>query len=308
MGTVGGEVGVMAALISSFTGDEARMRVLAAYDRAMAFWPQPREQRDVETAFGTTRVHTYGADGDGTPVVLLHGQSAGPAEWAPHVAALAEGRTVYAVDRVGEPGYSTQTAPIRTQDESAAWLEEVLAGLGLERVHLVGHSYGGWVALNHASRAPGRVASVTAYDPPRALAPLKPRFVLGAVASLIGTDGFRYRWIDRLIGGTGLPAEESDAQIRFTAEALRGFRVRLLPPQEMYDEELATIEAPALVLLGGKSRVHDARRAERRARGVIPDVRAEVVPGAGHGIPVELFNSRVPEFVREVEDGRAARS
>ncbi|GHC53786.1 alpha/beta fold hydrolase [Streptomyces cinnamoneus] len=297
----------MGAPISSFTSDDARTRVLAAYDRAMTYWPAPREERDVETAFGTTRVYAYGADGDGVPVVLLHGQSAAPAEWAPHVAALAEGRRVFAVDRVGEPGYSTQTAPLRTQDETAAWLEEVLAGLGLERAHLVGHSYGGWVALNHAARAPGRVASVTAYDPPRALAPIRPGFVLGAIASLIGTDGFRYRWINRLIGGTGLPAEENDAQVRFTAEALRGFRVRLLPPREMADEELATMEAPALVLLGGESRVHDAHRAAERAR-LIPDVRVQIVPGAGHGIPVELFNRRVPEFVREVEDGRAARS
>ncbi|MCA6094005.1 alpha/beta fold hydrolase [Streptomyces sp. SCA3-4] len=297
----------MATLISSFTGDEARARVLAAYERALAFWPQPREERDVETAFGTTRVHTYGADGGGTPVVLLHGQSASPTEWAPHVAALAEGRMVYAVDRVGEPGHSTQTAPIRTQDETAAWLEEVLAGLGLERAHLVGHSYGGWVALNHASRAPGRVASVAVYDPPRALAPLKAGFVLGAIASLVGGAGFRYRWFEKIIGGTGAPAGQAEAQTRFTVEALGGFRVRLLPPPEMADEELATIEAPALVLLGGESRVHDARRAAERAR-VIPDVRVEVVPGADHGIPVELFNSRVPEFVREVEDGRAARA
>ncbi|GHG45875.1 alpha/beta fold hydrolase [Streptomyces griseocarneus] len=297
----------MATQIGSFTSGEARTRVLAAYDRAMAFWPEPRDEQDVETAFGVTRVYGYGAEGDGIPVVLLHGQSAGPTEWAPHVAALADGRRrVFAVDRVGEPGYSTQTAPVRTPDDMAAWLEEVLAGLGLERVHLVGHSYGGWVALNHAVRAPGRIASVAVYDPPRALASLKAGFVFGAIASFVGPEGFRYRWFTELIGPTGVPAEEAEAQTRFSLEAMRGFRIRLLPPQPMSDEELTGITVPALVLLGGESRVHDARRAEERARHLMPGAHVEVVPGAGHGIPVKVFNERVPEFVREAEDKQGA--
>ncbi|MFI9201826.1 alpha/beta fold hydrolase [Streptomyces sp. NPDC053048] len=292
----------MGAQVSSFAGDEARARVLAAYDRAMAHWPQPREERDVETAFGTTRVHAYNTDADGIPVVLLHGQSAGPVEWAPHVAAFAEGRAVFAVDRVGEPGYSTQTAPIRTPDDTAAWLEEVLAALGLERVHLVGHSYGGWVALNHAVRAPGRIASVAVYDPPSALAPLRPGFVFRAIALTVGkSDASRRRHYDRIIGGTGAPAEETEAQARFFLEALRGFRVRLLPPTRLSDDDLRSIAVPALVLLGGDTGVLDAHRAEERARALIPGVRTQIAPGARHGMPVELLNSRVPQFLRDVE-------
>ncbi|MEU1372496.1 alpha/beta fold hydrolase [Streptomyces triculaminicus] len=297
----------MGARIGSFASDEARARVLAAYDRAMAYWPEPRDERDVKTAYGTTRVYGYGTKNDGVPVVLLHGQSAAPVEWAPHVAALGDGRRVFAVDRVGEPGYSTQTAPVRTPGDMAGWLEEVLAGLGLARVHLVGHSYGGWVALNQAVHAPGRVASVAVYDPPRALAPLKAGFVFGAVAQFVGPEGFRTRWFDELIGPTGLPAEEAEVQARFSLQAIRGFRIRLLPPQHMSDEELRGITAPAFVLLGGESRVHDARRAGERARRVMPGARVEVVPGAGHGIPVAVFNDRVPEFLREAEDRQDAR-
>ncbi|QLE74438.1 alpha/beta fold hydrolase [Streptomyces rectiverticillatus] len=291
----------MGAQVSSFADDAARARILGAYDAAMAFWPEPRGQQDVATSFGSTRVHTYGS-GPGTPVVLLHGQSATPAEWAPHVAALGEGRPVLAVDRVGEPGYSTQSAPIATAEATASWLEEVLAGLGLERAHLAGHSYGGWVALNHAARKPARVASVTAYDPPRALAALKPGFLLGAVAAMLsGSEKFQRRWFTALIGDTGADPEEAEAQTRLSLEAMRGFRVRLLPPPRMSDEELRSVTAPALILLGGADRAMDSERARERASRLIPDVRAEIVPGAGHGIPVKALNSRVPEFWREVE-------
>ncbi|MFD7256286.1 alpha/beta fold hydrolase [Streptomyces sp. NPDC059874] len=292
----------MTARISSFTDDAARTRVLAAYDRAMAYWPEPREEQDVPTRFGTTRVHTHGA-GEGTPVVLLHGQSATPAEWAPHVEALARGgRRVLAVDRVGEPGYSSQSLPIGGGDDTAAWLEETLAGLGLERVHLVGHSYGGCVALQHAVRVPERVASVAVYEPPRALAPLKPGFLLGAVAgALSGSSGFQRRWFMRLIGETGVAAEEAEAGMLLSLEAINGFRVRLPQPRPMSDEELGSIKVPTLVLLGGTDRVMDSRRAEARARRLIPDVRTEVVAHAGHGIPMEVFNHRVPDFLQEAE-------
>lgn len=292
----------MSARISSFTDEAARTRVLAAYDRAMEYWPEPREEQDVPTRFGTTRVHLHG-EGERTPVVLLHGQSATPAEWAPHVAALARGgRRVLAVDRVGEPGHSTQTLPIGDADDTAAWLEETLAGLGLERGHLVGHSYGGCVALQHAVRRPERVASVSVYDPPRALAPLKPGFLLGAVAgALSGPGGFQRRWFSRLIGETGVPEEEAEAVMRVSLEAINGFRVRLPQPQPMSDGELGSIKVPTLVLLGGADRVMDSRRAEARARRLIPHVRTEVVARAGHGIPLEVFNGRVPDFLQEVD-------
>ncbi|WP_431042459.1 alpha/beta fold hydrolase [Streptomyces sp. P1-3] len=290
-----------------FTGVEARGRFLDAYDRAMEHWPSPREERDIETRFGSTRVHVHG-EGDGIPLVLLPGQNATPAVWASSVAAFAEGRPVLAVDRVGEPGYSSQTAPIRTADDTAAWLEEVLTGLGADRAHLVGHSYGGWVALNHAVRAPGRVASLTLADPVGALAPLRPGFVLGAVAALLsGSERFQRRWFTRLVGDPGESPEAAEAQTRVVLEAMRGYRGRLIPPRRIGDEELRSVTAPVLLLMGGDSRATDARRAEARARRLLPDARTEIVRGAGHAIPVRVLNSRVPAFVSAVE-ARSGRS
>lgn len=297
----------MAARIGCFTDDAARERVLAAYDRAMAYWPAPRGEQDVPTRFGRTRVHTYGA-GDRTPVVLLHGQSATPVEWAPHVAALAgQGRRVLAVDRVGEPGYSVQSRPIGDAGDTAAWLEDTLTGLGLRRVHVVGHSYGGCVALQHAVREPERVASVTVYEPPGVLAPLKPGFLLGSVAAVAsGSKSLQHRWFTGLIGETGASPEEAEAGVLLSLEAMRGFRVRLPLPKRMSDEELRSVAAPVLVLLGGADRVMDSARAGARARRLIPDVRTEVLPGAAHGIPVEAFNARVPAFLDDVERSRTS--
>lgn len=298
----------MGSDISAFTGDEARERFLAAYDHAMGFWPEPRTEQDVETGYGTTRIHRYGTGG-GTPIVLLNGANSTPAVWASSVAAFAaDENPVLAVDRVGEPGRSLQTAPIRTPEATASWLEEVLAGLGADRVHLVGHSYGAWVALNQAVRAPARIASLTLAEPVAALTPVKPRFVLEAVAATVTkSESFRRRWFSRVIGDTGEAPEVEAALSRAALAALSGgFRWRLLPPTRMSDEQLRSVTVPTTLVLSERSRAIDCSRAAARARRCLPHARGVIVPGAGHGLVASVLNDEVPALVRATEAaGRA---
>ena len=78
---------------------------------------------------------------------------------------LGESHPVYAVDTIGDVGRSQQTEPVRDGAAMSEWLDAVLDGLRADRVHLVGLSYGGWIALNQACRSSDRLASVTVVDP-----------------------------------------------------------------------------------------------------------------------------------------------
>jgi pimeloyl-ACP methyl ester carboxylesterase len=81
------------------------------------------------------------------------------------VAALAKDGPVYGIDLPGDPNPSVARALMTPPASCAAWLDELLAQLGDRPAHLVGASYGGWIAMNQAIRAPGRVASITLLDP-----------------------------------------------------------------------------------------------------------------------------------------------
>src|SRR5215468_3148214 len=148
--------------ISSFTSDRAKEKFLAAYGRTLdRLWPADRISMDVPTASGVTRVYQTGR-ADGVPVVLLPGAGGNSLMWHRYVERLGRDRRVLAIDPVGEPGMSTQDGPM---DDVARWLDEVLAGVAAERPHLVGCSYGGWIALRYAMQFPDRVATLTLLDP-----------------------------------------------------------------------------------------------------------------------------------------------
>jgi pimeloyl-ACP methyl ester carboxylesterase len=67
------------------------------------------------------------------------------------------------------------------------------------------------------------------------------------------------------------------------------------------------VDTPALLLFRGRSPVNHAQRAWERSRRLIANVEVEVVPDAGHMLPVEMpdfFTTRVLRFIRGI-DARA---
>ncbi|MER7752760.1 alpha/beta fold hydrolase [Kitasatospora sp. NPDC097643] len=288
--------------VGHFVSEEARTRFLAAYDRAMGLWPSPRRELDVETTYGTVHVHHYGPT-TGEPIVLLHGHAGHPSNWYPQVAALGERHPVYAVDTLDDPGRSVQRAVAAGSAENAAWLGEVLAGLGLERVHLVGLSYGGWLALNQAIHAPDRLASVAPLDP-GGIEKVPARFYLSMIGGLFGMLAPRSLRpaVGRLLANPALSAPPE--MIAPLMLGMRSYKPGSRPPARPFtDEELASIRLPALVLVGRRSALLRPRQVVARVTALIPGVRAEILERAGHGLNLEqpeLVNERLLSFINDV--------
>lgn len=96
-----------------------------------------------------------GIAGTGPVVVLIHGQPGSAQDWSRVIPLLATHHRVIAVDR---PGYRGDPAPPTDWAGNALALLAMLDRLNIERFVVVGHSYGGGVALETALRAPDRVA------------------------------------------------------------------------------------------------------------------------------------------------------
>ncbi|MGW1847685.1 alpha/beta fold hydrolase [Streptomyces sp. NPDC001966] len=292
--------------IGRYVNDTLRDRYFAACDAVYALGAPARSETDVETAFGTTHVYRYGptdpAAESRTPVVLIHGSGGCSAQWYPNTRALAAERPVYALDTPGDPGRSVHREPMWQPERAAQWMDEALDALGLDRVHLVGSSYGGWLVINQAHLRPGRLASVTALDP-GGLEKVGPRFFVWIFASLFATSApkaLRPRlaaWLEQPV----LIVPELRTMIR---SGVRAFRIRRPSPLPLSDDQLATIRTPFHLIMGKRSLlVHPQRQLERVPR-LIPGARAEIIAATGHGPQIDhpdLINARMLDFMKDTD-------
>ncbi len=118
--------------------------------------------RAIETVSGRLAVLTAGA---GEPVVLLHGLGATKGSFLTTVAALAGSFRVIAVDL---PGFGDSVKPLRASYHPpffARSVVELLDAMELARVHLIGNSMGGRVALEIGLRYPERVGRMALLAP-----------------------------------------------------------------------------------------------------------------------------------------------
>lgn len=119
------------------------------------------EPRIVRTREGRVAWHEAGRSADGVPLVLVHGFSGHRDDWIGVLPALARRRRVIAPDLRGhgdsEPGPGELGFSL---DQLARDLTAFLDALEIDRIDLLGHSVGGFVALRFALARPERVRSL----------------------------------------------------------------------------------------------------------------------------------------------------
>lgn len=238
--------------------------------------------------------------------MLLHGQPGTCVDWSQVADLLAGAFRVLAPDR---PGYGRTGGPAGDFDTNAAAVLAHLDRVGVPRAVLVGHSWGGGVALRVARLAPARVsglvlaASVGADTPSlldRALA-VRPVGELLAAAALGGTGwALSAGVVRRRLGGRLPPARSRALEALLQpdrsgqvgagdrgAPAWRSFAVE----QRAYVcgvarllDGLGSLDCPVDVVTGTADRVV-APSASRRLADAIPGARLVVVPGVGHLLP-----------------------
>jgi pimeloyl-ACP methyl ester carboxylesterase len=265
---------------------------------------------------GGLRVHVAVAgDADAPPLVMLHGWPEHWYMWRGLVPALAPHFRLYMPDLRGHGWTDAPPGPIY-KEQFATDLLATLDALGLERVRMAGHDWGGWTAYLAGLRAPERFERLLALNivPPWAWVPrarmvtnfwrLGYQWVAGApyLGPWAHRDG---RFIERALR-TGDPEAFSDMELeiflapwRTPERALAGSQVyRTLVTRETGDIVRGRyrgrrFEVPTLLLHGDRDAVQPPWTLDHAADGA-SDLRVELVPGVGHFIAEAR-----PRFVAE---------
>jgi pimeloyl-ACP methyl ester carboxylesterase len=268
--------------------------------------------------------------GEGGDIVMIHGLFASLAFWYLSVMPGLAGRgRVTAYDLRGH-GYSDVTASGYTSADMAGDLGGLLEQLGINRAHLVAHSFGGSVALQYALLHPDRVLSLTLADVwlpslqpnPLAWDSASWRDAAVNIARLddspeaipkVAQDAYK-EWLrlqsrtavggfDALIESSLLSQWNSDSRV-----AKRWFQlVRTTSAVEemcavagLTADRLGTLHCPTLAMFGEHSGCLQTLRGLQES---LPGCRTVMVPGAGHLHPLvrpDLFLHHVREFIGSV--------
>jgi NAD(P)-dependent dehydrogenase (short-subunit alcohol dehydrogenase family)/pimeloyl-ACP methyl ester carboxylesterase len=275
--------------VGRWRSDRGRQAYAASYAAAMALLPAPAETLDVPTDFGTVRVYRFVTDrtSDAAPVVLLPGRSSGVPMWARNLTELADRRPVYALDALGDAGLSVQTRPLRDVEDQATWIDQTFAGLGLTRSHLVGHSFGGWSAMNYAARHASRIASLSLIEPVLVLQGLRWKTYARTVPAAL--PFLPRSWREKGLAGIGGTSgvDRTDPVARMISDAAEHYAAKLPMPVRITARQLQNLPMPVYVAMAAGSSPHDPVAAVRVARQNIPDVEVRLWPQATRSLPME---------------------
>ncbi|MEV4718839.1 alpha/beta hydrolase [Micromonospora noduli] len=279
------------APVGYFTSTESHDRFVGAYREAMAQLPAPDRTLDVRTGYGVVRLYHFsgGAEPAAAPLLLLPGRASASPVWADNLPSLLRLRGVYTVDLLGEPGMSIQQRPITGTTAHAQWLHEVLLALPEPTIHLVGVSFGGWTAMNLAVHRPQKVGSVVLLDPVLVFAGLSAEVVLRSIP--VSVRWAPRSWRDSFTSWTANGAPVEDVPVARMIEAgMQAYVMKLSAPTRPSEDQLAAVDVPVLVLMAGKSRLHDAGEAAKLAERSLTHGTVKTYPDASHALNGEYPN------------------
>lgn len=242
--------------------------------------------------------------GEGPAVVLLHGQPGSAADWElvlPHLGGL----RLLVPDR---PGYDG--TPAGGFAHNAAALLRRLDAAGIERAVLVGHSWGGGVALRAALDAPSRIAALcllgsvgSSLAVSRTDRLLAVRGVGSASARFMAQTGRRMAPVVAATSGSrldGLQRDTLTATLGMWSRtgAWRAFAVEqraLVEEGPGIARRLREVQAPSVITMGGRDAVV-APEAQRDLASRLPRAELRHLDG-GHFLTLEA-PAQVAEAVR----------
>jgi len=270
--------------------------------------------------------------GEGPGVVCLHCNASTSAQWRPLMETLEPRFHVLAADSYGagrSPAWPTDRR-VRLRDE-AALLEPVFARAG-RRFSMVGHSYGGAVALIAALARPRRVSSLVLYEPtlfslvdaesppPNDADGIRFTLACAAAAQDAGDPVRAAGYFVDFWAGAGAwdrTPESHRAPITAAVANLREWAVALLTEPTPL-AAFAKLNIPVLYMVGEKSPA-SARAVARLLARTLPQVEVMEFEGLGHMGPVthpEIVNQAIFRFLDRVhprihphsaEEGRQVR-
>jgi pimeloyl-ACP methyl ester carboxylesterase len=297
----------MNKLPSPFKSQKGEAKFMAVYDALMQLWPDSYETFDISGQFGVTHVVASGPQ-DAPALVLLHGAHATVTMWSANIADLSRDYRVYAVDMIGMPGKSVAGPCFSKRKQLVPWFTELLDTLKIEKANLVGQSYGGWFTLNYAIRVPERVNKIVLLSPAACFLPLCTEHALrGAPMWFFPTfptvRSFKLWETHPDFINTPQKMALFNQKVELLYLGFKYYRTQGESNPDIFtDEQLRSLQAPMLLLIGQQEVIYDPEASLERAQRLVPHIQASLIPNASHEMSYAqagMVDEHVLKFLQE---------
>ncbi len=260
-----------------------------------------------------TSIAHYREAGDGAGIVCIHGSASSSGQWRPLMNRLSSRFHVIAPDLYGHGHTPAWPEGRRMCVDDEVDLLQPAFGLAGDRFHLIGHSWGGAIALKAALRLRPRLESLTLFEPalwslliaedPSGPAALEITAVSQETERFMDHADFAAAaecFVDYWIGpGTWklTPHTRRSAFVDGMHSARSEWHASFGEPTPL--AAFAAVDVPTLLLTGSQSPV-PARAITELIRSVLPRVRVVELEAVGHMGPVthpELVNDAIESFL-----------
>ncbi|PWI13333.1 alpha/beta hydrolase [Streptomyces sp. Act143] len=223
-------------------------------------------------------------DGEGVPLVFVHGWTADRHRWDHQFAHFAPKRRVIRLDLRGHG--ESGGAGVRTVAELADDVLALLDHLEVGRCVLVGHSMGGMIAQTIVLAHPERVERLVLVDSIGRMTYSRGRGLLMGASTLLPFKLFVAANIKRAFA-PGYPRDEIRAYIKASAATPREVVMTLYGAMRAFDvlDRVGEIRVPTLMIHGYHDIQLPVRQMLRMAK-AYPDAEVRIID-AGHELPVE---------------------
>ncbi len=261
-----------------------------------------------------TRLH-FVINGKGQPVVLIHGNPGSGQDWTRMFTPLAAHHEVIAFDRPGHGRSQRPKVGDATVEVQARLLHDALKQLHVERPIVVGHSWGGALALVYAINYPKEVAGVVlvapavyeSHDGGSILTSLPAVPLLGDAVNSVFTPLFGASVVRRKLKKAFSPDPVPPRYLRSVlSEWTNPKKVKAYSVDEAslndslkkFSPRYAEISVPVSILTGDSDLIVSEKDNAERLHQALPKSHLIVLPKTGHEIPFTHPRAVVDEIER----------
>jgi pimeloyl-ACP methyl ester carboxylesterase len=288
----------MEVKMAIYKNDEYKQNILKMYNKFKTKSKISYEDVYIHTKFGNTHILTAGNE-NSESLIIFHGGNMINTNTLFWFDKLAEKYRIIAPDYLGHPGLSEEKVLNSNNDDYANWIVEIMDKFKLEKVNVIGPSFGGGVALNFAKYYPNKIEKMILIAP----SSISNGSYLKMISQLI-FPMIKYKIkpshenLYKSVYPMFLYEVEEDV-LEVTSLIYQGVRIQNKMPKMISNKDLINFGSPVFLIACENDIFFPAKKIIPQAKKIFTNLKKiKEIKNSGHSMDKDNLNICIDEIIR----------